>query len=429
MLLSEGSRRALARFLPAAAFGLVACATLVACSSDDDTGTAAGAAGAAGSGAAAGAGTGGTGGSAVASRCAEAAAALDTSFDFDPEGPDGQIHAFGVMVSDGAWIVYNRPGEAGAFDVYATKISCAGVPVVAPVRLSQSNDNEIDPTAAWDESAQRLLVVWSADQSGKTPNLELRSRLVSASGEPVGDVHSLALQRKGSPVGGNVWMPQLAKSPSGFGLVGTWGHDDAPGFQAFVQALDADGALIGDGEDVGLDPASSHDAPVIAFAADGTRLLAYSTVTNDSPSAQPYDVWMKIGDAAPALRATAGGHATLAVGASGAWIAAQDAAGKIDAPSLQTNKSLYQPAIAASDTGAALVAYTKAANKSPLRAHRLDAQGALVGAGIDLSVGAAAYPIHLEAVPGSSDGDLFFVAFQEGAGQTIRGKARFFRAP
>jgi hypothetical protein len=364
--------------------------------------------------------------------CADTAAATDAVFDFDPDGPDGQIHAYGVAVSDGVWVVYNRPGSAGAFDVYATKLSCAGVPIVAPVLLSQSDDNEVDPAAAWDDQTNQLLVVWSADQSasGKTPNLSLRSRLVSASGQPIGEVRPLDLQRKGAPVGGNVWMPQLATNPAGgFALVGTWGHDDAPGFQTFAQSLDAQGGLVGDGEDIGPDPASSHDAPVVAFAADGARVVAYSSVANDSPSGQGYDVWTKIGGAAPENRLPEGGHATIASGPSGAWIAAQDVAGRLDAAAPTKRKGLYQPAIAAGAVGASLVAYTKAANKAPLHAYRLGDDGAFVGAGVELSNGAAAYPLHLEAMKGATGGDVFFVAFQEGAGQTIRGKARFFRVP
>jgi hypothetical protein len=364
------------------------------------------------------------------STCAETAAATDAAFDFDPDGPDGQIHAYGVAVSDGVWIVYNRPGTAGAFDVYATKLSCAGVPTIAPVLVSQSDDNEVDPAAAWDETTKQLLVVWSADQAGKTPNLQLRSRVVSGTGEVLGSVQPLDLKRNGAAVG-NVWMPQVAKTAAGVGftLVGTWGHDDAPGFQAFAQALDAQGNLIGEGEDLGFDPTSSHDAPTVAFAADGTRLIAYSSVANDSPSGQGYDVWTVVGAAAPEKRIEEGGHATLAAGASGAWIAAQDVVGLLDAADLTKRKGLYQPAVAvgADGVGAAVLAYTKAANKAPLQAYRLNAAASFVGPGVELSTGAAAYPLHLEALAGA--GNVFFVAYQEGAGQTIRGKARFFRLP
>lgn len=354
-------------------------------------------------------------------------AAIATPFDVDPEGPDTQIHAYGVVAEDGVWVAYNRPKPGGNFDVYVTKLGCDGKTVVAPVRVSDSVDNEIDAALSWD--GEKLLVAWSADMSasGKNPNLETRLRLLSAAGEPLGPVVAFAPRRKGAPLVGNVWMPALAKAPSGYTLVGTWGHDEAPGFQAYAQALDEGGAPVGEGTDLDLAPERSQDAPSVVHDAQGSRVVVYASIANDSPDAQVPDIFVAAGE--PPTKATlveGGGRAIASNGPSGVWIAYQNGVTLLGSGKLTTRKGLLQPAIAAADVGAGVVAYSQAANKSPLKAYRVGADGALVGTtGLEISTGAAAYPLHLEYV----GGDVFFVAYQEGSGQQIRAKARFVTIP
>lgn len=356
-----------------------------------------------------------------------AAKAIATPFDVDPEGPDTQIHTYGVVAEDGVWIAYNRPKPGGNFDVYVTKLGCDGAALVAPVRVSDSEDNEIDAALAWD--GEKLLVAWSADMSssGKNPNLETRLRMLSATGVPLGPVVAYAPQRKGAPLVGNVWMPSLAKAPSGYALVGTWGHDEAPAFQAYGQALDESGAPVGEGADLDLAPERSQDAPSVVYDAQGTRLVVYASIANDSPDAQVPDIFVATGD--PPTKSTlapGGGRAIASSGPSGVWIAYQNGVTKLGSGKLTTRKGLLQPAIAAADVGAAVVAYSQAANKSPLKAYRVSDDGALVGTtGLEISTGAAAYPLHFEHV----GGDVFFVAYQEGSGQQIRAKARFVTIP
>ena len=286
-------------------------------------------------------------------------AKLDTAFDVDPSGPDGQIHAYAEPAGDGFFVVYNRPLEGSssqAFSVYATKLGCDGRIVVPPVRVSDSSDNEIDPAAVWDGT--KLLVVWSAD-TGKAPtNLELRTRTLSADGKPTGPVRTLALQRKGKPNVGNAWMPALASGPKGVGafLAGAWGNDDAPAFQAFVQKLDANGALSGDAEDVALAPKSTQGAPSVVADETGKRFVAWSEEANVGDI--PASAWARVGDGAPEEVIPGGGAPSLSSDASGTWIAARGAVvelgtkvrGKLPA-------TFSQPAIAADATGAAVLAY------------------------------------------------------------------------
>lgn len=355
------------------------------------------------------------------------ATATSDAFAFDPGGPPTQIHAYAVPTEDGLWVVYNRPkAMGGRFDVYATRLRCDGTVSVSPVRVTTSDDNEIDPSAAWD--GQKLVVVWSADMADRDPNLELRTRVLAASGEPLGPVEPLAINRRGAPVGGNVWMPALSRSPlpnGGYTLVGTWGHADAPAFQTFAQALDADAHLVGDGEDIGLDPAASHDAPAVAHTNEGIRIIAYSSIANDAPNDRIADVRTQLGTDATTVQAEQGGHATVSASASGTWIAWQDNVRRLGSP-IASRKGLFQPAIAAADEGAAVVAYTGAANKTSLRAYRLTAEGAFGAAPpFAVATGAAAYALHLEHV----GGDVFLVAYQEGAGQEITGYARFLTLP
>ena len=351
-------------------------------------------------------------------------AKLDTAFDVDSSGPDGQIHAYAAPAGDGFFVVYNRPLEGSssqAFSVYATKLGCDGRVVVPPVRVSDSSDNEIDPAAVWDGT--KLLVVWSAD-TGKAPtNLELRARTLSADGKPTGPVRTLALQRKGKPNVGNAWMPALASVPKGAGsfLAGAWGNDDAPAFQAFVQKLDPNGVLIGDAEDVALAPKSTQGAPSVVVDESGKRFVAWSEEANVGDT--PASAWA--GEGAPEEVIPGGGAPSLASDVSGTWLTARGAVVELGTKARGKLPATFsQPAIAADANGAAVLAYVGTSGRAPLHAVRVS-KGGEVGPEIDLGVpGAAAYPLHVAKVSTGT----FLVAYQEGAGTKLRAKARYFEA-
>jgi hypothetical protein len=341
--------------------------------------------------------------------------------EIDPSGPDGQIHAYAVPTGDGFFVVYNRPAEGStspSFAVYATKLGCDGKVLVPPVRVSEGDDNQIDPSAAWD--GKSLFVVWSAD-TGKSPvNLELRSRTLDAAGKPLSAVATASLLRKGKPNVGNAWMPELVSGEGGSWLVGAWGHDDAPAFQAFVQKLDPQGALVGEAEDVALSPAATQSSPAVAVDAQKRTILAWAEEPNQGD--EPPSTWVREGTSPARKLVTGGGAPSLSTGESGTWLAAK---GEVHRLGVETHAKLpatyAQPTVAADRTGAVVLAYTAAQSRAPLRAVRVSAEGAL-GTEIDLGISsAAAYPLHLARV---SDG-VFLLAYQEGAGTKLRAKARF----
>lgn len=359
---------------------------------------------------------------AVAPSCA-ASARTEVTFDVDPQGPDGQIHAYAVQAADGFFVVYNRPSATGKgnFEVFATRLSCAGDVQVPPTKVSDSADNEIDPSAVWDGA--RLVVVWSAD-TGKTPaNLELRTRTLGLDGVPLGPVQRLGLTRAGRPHTGNAWMPSLAVGTTGGAwLVGAWGHDDAPAFQVFAQRLQATGAPSGEGLDLALDASVTQSAPSVSVDAAGRRWVAWAQEPNVGAAGPSAWVAGEGGKAEELV--VAGGVPTIASGASGTWLAARGAVVELGVGRKVTlPANLSQPAIAVDAGGAVVVAYTAAAARSPLAAVRVTSAGE-VRTPVDLGVAdAAAYPLHLEPV-----GDkLSLLAFQVGAGAKLRAKARLLR--
>ncbi|HQY65081.1 MAG: hypothetical protein IPF92_21795 [Myxococcales bacterium] len=357
----------------------------------------------------------------VALTCASSAR-TDAAFDVDPAGPDGQIHAYAVRAGEGMFVVYNRPSASGKgnFEVYVTRLSCAGDVLVPPTKVSDSADNEIDPAAAWD--GQRLLVVWSAD-TGKAPaNLELRARALGLDGKAEGPVRTLSLSRAGRPHSGNVWMPALGAGQAGPWLAGAWGHDAAPAFQVFAQRLDASGAPSGEAMDLALNAAVTQSAPSVAVDASGRRWVAWAEEPNAGAAAP--SAWVAAEGSRGEEVIAGGGAPSLASGASGTWLAARGAVLELGARQRATlPANLSQPALAVDAAGAVVVAYTGAAGRVPLAVVRVTSGGA-VSAPAELGVAdAAPYPLHLEPV---ADG-LFLLAFQVGAGSKIRAKARLLR--
>jgi hypothetical protein len=351
-------------------------------------------------------------------------ATLDTTFDVDPEGPDGQVHAYVEPTEDGFFVVYNRPspsGKKGNFAVYVARFGCDGKPVFAPTAVSDGMDNEIDPSCVWDGS--RLVVVWSAD-TGKSPsNLELRTRVVGGDGKALGAITTLGLSRQGKPNTGNAWMPNVARGSSGVWLTGAWGVEGAPAFQVLAQALDEKGATKGEAIDVAFNAKVTQSQPVVAVDAAGKRWVAWAEEPNEGQSVASAWVRGESGEAREVV--PGGGNPSIASGPSGTWVAAKGAAVDLGTgKTVALPASLSQPAIAADDDGALVVGYGGATARAALRAVRIGRDGAAQGER-DLGASqAAAYPLRLATVGRG----LFVLAYQEGAGAAIRAKARFVSA-
>ena len=216
----------------------------------------------------------------------------------DPSGPDTQIHTDVAFDGTHVWFVWNRPNASSTFDIFATAMACDGSVVVEPFVVSDSTDNEIDPTMAIHN--ETLMVAWSGSTSA---GIDIRYRALALDGSPISAVQTLTGTRGGVPVTGNATLPDLVPLQDGFLLAGSWGHEDAPAFQAFGVELSADGTLRGDATDAELDT-------------EFGQLYVDATVHGG----QPHLIWQidSVSSTAPALRGAPLGEAAEAVASPGA---------------------------------------------------------------------------------------------------------------
>ena len=200
----------------------------------------------------------------------------------DRNGPDTQIH--GTSTFDGAqiWVAWNRPNDFNTFDIFLSRLDCDGSVELEPIAVTEGEDNELDPVLA--VSGEHLLVAWIA--SPQSSGLTIRYRLYDLDGQPVTDATTLAAERNGAVVTGNATLPRLAALPEGFVLAGSWGHEDADGFQAFAVEINPDGSLGGEAKDAELDPDFSQTA-VDVTVHEGATVLTWQedSVTSTAPAA------------------------------------------------------------------------------------------------------------------------------------------------
>ncbi len=204
----------------------------------------------------------------------------DTPFAIDAAGPATQIHAAAAFDGREIWVVYNRPvdDDSGGFDVWMTRLSCDGTASLEPRRINAIGGRILtEPEVA--VGHERLLVVWQSDNGTGADNLDIMARAFSLDGEPLADAESpLEMTRGGVAQTGNAWMPALAATDDGFFVAGSWGHDDAPAFQVFVQNLTPDGEPIGDAADVALGPQVGQVFPDLTVG-DGMSAVVSWTET------------------------------------------------------------------------------------------------------------------------------------------------------
>lgn len=242
----------------------------------------------------------------AAPSCADLAP-LDSTFELDPDGPTTQIHVDAAFDGDGIWFAYNTVGD-DSFDVWITRIDCAGTTTVAPTRLDTvEGPNVIEPQLAVRDDG--LLVVWQSDDGVSEFNLDLVGRTASLDGTPDGDAEwTYELRRDGAAQAGNAWMPAVAATDDGYVLVAAWGHDEATAFQTFVQELDPDGQPVGDAEDVEFVPAVSQVYPDVAWS-DGATLVGWTASAEDGDRGRI----VRLGQGAFAVRETGAESASVAL--------------------------------------------------------------------------------------------------------------------
>jgi hypothetical protein len=399
-----------------ATFTLATTMVLTACGGDDTT------SGSGGSGGVGGASAGGAGGSGGGQAEGCLAMWTDAVIAPDADGPDTQIHGSGAFDGDKIWMAWSRPDDMSLFDIYLAAFSCDGSVAVAPFEITQADDNELNPILS--VSGDRLMVAWTSDNSTGVDNLDIRYRLFDLEGAPMGNVVELAANRQGVPVTGNALNPDLAATADGWILGGIWGHQDAPAFQGFVVALDQDGAVQGEAEDLALDTAATQTH--VAVAAEGSAVhLAWQeeTAMSTAPS-----TWSRTQGAAVMPLADPGGRPDVGAGPWYAW----DGDGSditVRPPTgadvqLGLSGFVHDVSLAVAD-GQAAVAWMEIVSGINNRLHvaRLDASGSL-GPIHDVATDSApsVYPVDLTMV----DATHGVLVYQDGAAPDFRLKADFF---
>lgn len=352
-----------------------------------------------------------------------------TPLPLDAAGPDGQIHVIGAAGGDRVFVAYNRPkGSAKTFDVFLTALRCDGTAAFEPVRVSEDDDNDVDPSIA--VQGETVLVSWAGDAAGKDPNLHLRTRLFDRQGGARGAASVFTGPRKGlANTKGNIWQGSVASLGDGFALAGAWGIDEAPAFQTFVSRLDAKGAASGDALDLGLDAGTTQTlVDVASGAANAWAAWLVEPNTADGKSVATASLGATGGLVRGPTLEDATSPTVAALG-SAAWVSAQRGASDVvlqrldtpGAPIVLAGKGAL-PALALSANGGAFASYRAAGAGRTIVVTRVDGGGA-VAAETDLGItDAAPYPLRLVRMVD----DVYFLAYQRGKGSALRGMGRFF---
>lgn len=115
---------------------------------------------------------------------------------------------------------------------------------------------------------------WTVDDgSGGGSNLQILRRLVRSDGTVVGSGDArLTTQWRGVDVTANHVGFVVAHGPTGFAIAGVRGLPEATTFQVFAQALDEEGALVGEALAPLLEPMVSQGPAAAAFTPAGLRV-------------------------------------------------------------------------------------------------------------------------------------------------------------
>ncbi len=354
----------------------------------------------------------------------------DAVFAVDPNGPDTQVHAASAFAGGRVFVVYDRPkgSDKTKLDVFLAAFRCDGKPAFAPVRVSDGDGNDVDPSVA--VHGDRVVVAWASDSGAAQNNLSLRVRTFDDAGVAIGPSRAYVGPRKGTSNALNAWMAQVAPSASGFALVGAWGVAEAPAFQAFGARLDAQGASLGESIDLGFEATVTETIPDVVTIA-GATLAAFQVEPNQGTGSHVDVVRIDDGATTATKLSTLDDAQAPSLAASGAsvWLAASRSA---------TSSVLWHvsdgaakpidvgfgaaPSIAAATNGGAIVATVMDASHRQLKLARFDDTGALSNEAV-IVADVPPYALRLVTVDPAG---VFFLGYQEGASPAFRVKGRFF---
>lgn len=211
---------------------------------------------------------------------------LDTTFDIDPDGADGQIHPEAVVFDGAIWIAYNKPDKNNKFDVYYTALECDGSARIKPYLVNTSDFNDIDPTIA--AAKDGVFIAWSSDNGAAPRNLDIYFRVFTKEGVPLsGQDSRYSAKGADDKDESNAWMVKAAALADGsFAIAGNYAPADAKQWQTFAQIIGGDGALKGELIRPYADPENGQLYPHLAQAEDGRLFIGWGEAgANDASNA------------------------------------------------------------------------------------------------------------------------------------------------
>jgi hypothetical protein len=181
-----------------------------------------------------------------------------------------QIHPDAIWDGEAFWVIWNVANDEGKFEVWSARFDCALQPIVTPFVVDQTMGmNDIDPSIA--VSGNVIAMTWSRDDGFSTESSYNLSTLIrfydKTTGQALSETQRVnALVRREenteptllSAAEGNMWMVDLiAQSQSeGFIISGAWGDPEQSTFRVYIQMIDTQGNVQGEG--ILVDPRGSN---------------------------------------------------------------------------------------------------------------------------------------------------------------------------
>ncbi len=374
------------------------------------------------------------------------------TIDLAPLADPPQIHAAALFDGATVWLAYNLPdGEgSGGFDVFARRLQCDGSLLGEAVRVTTTlGGNDIDPALALSQDGV-VGITWQADNGTGIDNMDVLFRTYDQDG-PARMASDVILEttRDGAPVTGNVMQPQLAGLADGeFAITAVRGLVEASTFQAFVQRIDGDGGLVGTAIDGYFEAGVTQSAPTVAADGQGDLYLAWvrtpsgeddrvvhasiAAGTDQVEPGFPRDVLTNQTGYGPSYAAGSDDRIYLAYASSAADrdIVLTDGSQFDGAPAFvyfgDASRVDHSPTVAATDGGGAVAYFRNVSgirNQVVVQPFGFDGTSFTLGVEqvLDTDTAIGAYPPALTHV----EGDVYFVAWSEGASPDLYLKGRF----
>ena len=321
-----------------------------------------------------------------------------------------EIHGTSTFHEGLLWVAWAVPNASSTFDIRMAAIDCSGEVVIPETVVTDSPDNELDPSIAVADG--RVMVAWTVSAGG---GLGIRTRVFDTDGEALGDALDFVANRDGEVVTGNAMAPRLRAWDPHFLLVGQWGHDDASGFQAFSVRLDQQGQTLEAAQDGRLETEFSQTA--VDVDADGTMVWQEDTTTSTQP---------RVADASGPIHLP-GARPTITVGTGGTWMAWDNDLGEVQLR-LPTEEviTLDLPGFVHSarlDGDRLLTMTVEDGVYNSLHVHRIDETGVVDTTVVGTVTAPSVYGVDLTRV----NEDVVAIAWQEGDNPDFQLKVRFLQ--